>query len=173
MVLTRPEAEAPDVQLHFVIGIVDNHARTSHLGHGYSLHVCLLRPKSRGTLRLASATMRDAPLIDPRFLSHEDDLETLVRGFKLVRRIFAQPAFAPFAPREVKPGPQFQSDEELARLAGDIATTIFNKARANDDFATLTLLAACRELGVAVTAYGVLSRGLLSGHWSKERSAGW
>jgi choline dehydrogenase-like flavoprotein len=61
-----------------------------------SCHSCPLRPKSRGTVRLASRNVLDAPLIDPRFLSHPDDLETLVRGFKLVRSIFAQPVFAPF-----------------------------------------------------------------------------
>jgi choline dehydrogenase-like flavoprotein len=95
-VRTQPGLTRPDLQLHFVIGMVDNHNRTYHWGHGMSCHSCPLRPKSRGTLRLASRDARDAPLIDPRFLTHEDDLETLVRGFKLVRRIFAQPAFAPF-----------------------------------------------------------------------------
>jgi choline dehydrogenase-like flavoprotein len=95
-VRTQPGLARPDLQLHFVIGMVDNHNRSYHWGHGMSCHSCPLRPKSRGTLRLASADVHAAPLIDPRFLSHEDDLETLVRGFKLVRRIFAQPVFAPF-----------------------------------------------------------------------------
>jgi choline dehydrogenase-like flavoprotein len=95
-VRTRPDLARPDLQLHFVIGMVDNHNRTYHWGHGMSCHSCPLRPKSRGTLRLASRATQDAPLIDPRFLSDEDDLDTLVRGFKLVRAIFAQPAFAPF-----------------------------------------------------------------------------
>jgi choline dehydrogenase-like flavoprotein len=95
-VRTRPGDDRPDLQLHFVIGMVDNHNRTYHWGHGMSCHSCPLRPKSRGTLRLASADPHAAPLIDPNFLSHDDDLETLVRGFKLVRRIFAQPVFAPF-----------------------------------------------------------------------------
>ena len=67
-----------------------------HWGHGMSCHSCPLRPKSRGTLTLASRDAREAPRIDPGYLSDADDLETMVRGFKLVRRIFAQPAFAPF-----------------------------------------------------------------------------
>ena len=92
----RPDTVRPDLQLHFVIGMVDNHNRTYHWGHGMSCHSCPLQPKSRGTVRLASREPQAMPLIDPRFLSHEDDLDTLVRGFKLVRRIFAQPAFAPF-----------------------------------------------------------------------------
>jgi choline dehydrogenase-like flavoprotein len=95
-VRTRPELARPDLQLHFVIGMVDNHNRTYHWGHGMSCHSCPLRPKSRGTVRLASRDPHAMPLIDPRFLSDPDDLDTLVHGFKLVRRIFAQPVFAPF-----------------------------------------------------------------------------
>jgi choline dehydrogenase-like flavoprotein len=95
-VRTLPELDRPDVQLHFVIGMVDNHNRTFHWGHGMSCHACPLRPKSRGTLRLASRDVNQSPLIDPRFLAEPDDLNTLVRGFKVVRRIFAQPAFSPF-----------------------------------------------------------------------------
>ena len=66
---TLPELERPDLQLHFVIGMVDNHNRTYHWGHGMSCHATALRPASRGTVRLASRDMRDAPLIDPAFLS--------------------------------------------------------------------------------------------------------
>ena len=95
-VKSRPGLDRPDLQLHFVIGMVDNHNRRWHLGHGMSCHVCALRPASRGTLRLATADARVAPLIDPGFLSAREDLELLVHGFKLVRRIFAQPAFAAF-----------------------------------------------------------------------------
>ncbi len=93
-VKSRPGLDRPDLQLHFVIGMVDNHNRRWHLGHGMSCHACGLRPASRGTLRLASADARVSPLIDPGFLSAPEDLATLVHGFKLVRRIFAQPAFA-------------------------------------------------------------------------------
>ena len=89
---TLPQLERPDLQLHFVIGMVDNHNRTYHWGHGMSCHATVLQPASRGTVRLASRDIRDAPLIDPAFLSESADLETLVRGFKWVRKIFAQPA---------------------------------------------------------------------------------
>ena len=93
---TLPHLERPDVQLHFVIGMVDNHNRTYHWGHGMSCHATVLRPASRGTVRLASRDIRDAPLIDPAFLSEPADLDTLVRGFNWVRNIFAQPAFAEY-----------------------------------------------------------------------------
>jgi len=98
---TSDTLAAPDVQLHFVIGIVDNHARKQHLGHGFSCHVCLLRPKSRGSVTLASARSTDAPLIDPAFFQHDDDIEVLVKGFKLTRRLLAAPALARWQTRDM------------------------------------------------------------------------
>jgi len=95
-VKTSPDLAEPDIQFHFVVGMVDNHNRSLHMGHGYSLHACALKPQSRGRLRLASADMRDAPLIDPAFFSNLEDLETLVRAFKAMRRVLNAPAFAPF-----------------------------------------------------------------------------
>ena len=93
---TLPDLPRPDVQFHFVIGMVDNHNRTRHAGHGYSLHACVLNPKSAGEVRLASNDMRDAPLIDPKFLTHADDIATLTRGFKAMRKTLNAPAFAAY-----------------------------------------------------------------------------
>jgi choline dehydrogenase-like flavoprotein len=128
-VRTLPDQARPDLQLHFVIGMVDDHNRRYHWGHGMSCHSCPLRPKSRGVLRLASRDMKDAPLIDPRFLSHEDDLETLVRGFKLVRKIFAQPVFAPFdganLERELYYG-EVRTDDEIRASIRAHADTIYH-----------------------------------------------
>ena len=128
-VRTLPELTRPDVQLHFVIGMVDNHNRTFHLGHGMSCHSCKLRPKSRGTVRLASKDARDAPQIDPAFLSAEEDLETMARGFKIVRRIFAQPAFAPFGggdpSRELYFG-EVRSDDEIRAAIRQRADTVYH-----------------------------------------------
>jgi choline dehydrogenase-like flavoprotein len=84
---STPEAPAPDLQLVFVLGIVDDHARKLHLGHGISCHVDVLRPHSRGTVTLRSPDMRDAPVIDPRFLDDERDLQLLVRGAQMQQRI--------------------------------------------------------------------------------------
>lgn len=86
--------DRPDLQLHFCIGIVDQHGRNRHFRSGICLHVCQLRPESRGTVRLASPDARDAPLIDPKFLSAPTDLETLKRGVRLGRKILAAPSFA-------------------------------------------------------------------------------
>jgi choline dehydrogenase len=92
---SSPEIEVPDLQLIFVIGIADNHNRTLHLGHGFSCHVTVLRPKSRGTVRLASRDPREPLLIDPRFLEDEDDLRLLMRGARLQQAILESPPFDP------------------------------------------------------------------------------
>jgi choline dehydrogenase-like flavoprotein len=128
-VRTLPELTRPDVQLHFVIGMVDNHNRTFHWGHGMSCHSCALRPKSRGMLRISSRDARDAPLIDPGFLSAPEDLETMVRAFKFVRRIFAQPVFAPFGGGDPSRELYFSSvrtDDEIRAAIRSRADTIYH-----------------------------------------------
>ena len=82
-----PEVQVPDLQLIFVIAVADDHARKLHWGHGVSCHVDLLRPFSRGEVRLADKDPRTAPLIDPRFLSDERDLPILVKGAQLQQRV--------------------------------------------------------------------------------------
>jgi choline dehydrogenase-like flavoprotein len=89
---TRPNLDLPDIQLHFGMAMVDDHGRKRHLGTGFSCHVCLLRPKSRGSVALKSADPKAAPLIDPNFLGHADDLESMVAGFKTTRRLMETPA---------------------------------------------------------------------------------
>jgi choline dehydrogenase-like flavoprotein len=91
---TRPDLVAPDVQLHFVVALLEDHARKLHRAHGVSCHVCLLRPRSRGSLTLASADPHAAPLIDPAFLSDPQDLEDMLAGFKLTRRLLRAPSLA-------------------------------------------------------------------------------
>ncbi|HEY5324086.1 MAG TPA: choline dehydrogenase [Caldimonas sp.] len=123
---SRPEEERPDLQLHFVIGKLVDHGRKTVLGHGYSCHVCLLRPKSRGSLRLASADPRAAPLIDPAFLADPDDLQRLVRGFKAMRRILEQPALAGHGARELAKSAGARSDAEIESFIRDHADTIYH-----------------------------------------------
>lgn len=90
---SSPDVPVPDLQLVFVIGIVDDHARKLHLGHGMSCHVDVLRPHSRGSVRLAGPDARQAPLIDPRFLSDPRDLKLLARGAQMQQRIMESRAF--------------------------------------------------------------------------------
>jgi choline dehydrogenase-like flavoprotein len=94
-----------------------------------SCHSCALRPASRGVLHVASRDARDAPLIDPGFLSAPEDLETMVRAFKLVRRIFAQPAFAPFGGGDASRELHFagvRSDDEIRAAIRARADTIYH-----------------------------------------------
>jgi choline dehydrogenase-like flavoprotein len=89
-------APSPDIQLALCTGIVDDHTRKNHLGHGYTLHVTLMRPKSRGRVTLRSANAKDAPLIDPQFLTDPYDMATLIKGTQIGYDILQSPAFAPY-----------------------------------------------------------------------------
>ncbi|MFA6443986.1 MAG: GMC oxidoreductase, partial [Sterolibacterium sp.] len=120
-----PDSPAPDFQLHFVVGMIDNHARKLHWGHGYSCHVCLLRPKSVGTVSLASADPAAAPRIDPKFFDHPDDLEAMVDGFKLTRRLMDAPAFTGIRSGEVYTS-GIHSDDEIREELKNRADTIYH-----------------------------------------------
>jgi len=111
---SQPGLAAPDLQLVFVLGIVDDHARKPHLGHGISCHVDLLRPHSRGEVKLASRDARAAPLIDPRFLSDERDLQQLLRGARLQQRLMESSAFDGVRGKMLYP---VRADDEQALLA--------------------------------------------------------
>lgn len=123
---SQPEEATPDLQLHFVVGKLINHGRTLSWGHGFSCHVCLLRPKSAGSIRLTSKDPLALPLIDPDFLSHRDDMDRLVRGFKLMREILQQPALARFEGRELPATASAQTDEQIERVIRDYADTIYH-----------------------------------------------
>ncbi|WP_294926673.1 GMC family oxidoreductase N-terminal domain-containing protein [uncultured Paracoccus sp.] len=88
--------------------------------------VCNLNPTSRGHVRIRSGDAGDAPLIAPNYLSTDEDRRIAAESLRQVRKVVAQAAFAKYRPEEFRPGPEYQTDEELARLAGDIATTIFH-----------------------------------------------
>jgi choline dehydrogenase-like flavoprotein len=118
----------PDLQLHFVIGKLIDHGRATAFGHGYSCHVCLLRPKSRGSVKLASKDPLAAPLIDPNFLAERDDMERLVRGFKLMRSILAQPALTVLRGKELPASASARSDADIERFIRNHADTIYHPA---------------------------------------------
>ncbi|MBB1074852.1 choline dehydrogenase [Rhodoferax sp. 4810] len=123
---SQPSEATPDLQLHFVIGKLINHGRTLTWGHGFSCHVCLLRPRSRGSVKLASKDPMALPLVDPDFLSDRDDMDRLVRGFKLMRNILKQPALAKFGGRELAATAGAQTDEQIEHLIRDYADTIYH-----------------------------------------------
>jgi choline dehydrogenase-like flavoprotein len=117
---------APDLQLHFVIGKLVDHGRKTVFGNGYSCHVCLLQPKSRGSVTLASADPMAAPLIDPNFLGERDDVDRLVRGFKIMRGVLQQPALAVYGGRELKASAEATSDAQIEAFVRNHADTIYH-----------------------------------------------
>jgi len=123
---SRPEETRPDLQLHFIVAKLLDHGRKTVFGHGYSCHVCLLRPKSRGHVELASADPFAAPRIDPAFLAEGDDVDKLVRGFKAMRHILEQPALAGHGARELAASASAQTDEEIERFIRNHADTIYH-----------------------------------------------
>lgn len=100
-VKTTPNLSRPDIQLHFVISIVEDHARKLHTGYGFSCHVCSLRPYSRGTVSLKSANPLDDPEIDPGFLTDPRDMATTIAGAKLTRDILYAPALKKYRHKEM------------------------------------------------------------------------
>ena len=128
----------PNLQYHVQPLSLDAFGEPLHKFPAFTASVCNLNPTSRGTVRIRSPRPEDAPAIAPNYLSTIEDRQVAADSLRVTRRIVAQPALAPYEPQEWKPGPQYQSDEELARLAGDIATTIFHpvgttKMGADDD----------------------------------------
>ena len=112
--------------MHFVVGKLVNHGRNATWGHGYSCHLCLLRPRSRGSVMLDSKDPMAAPLIDPNFLGDRDDMDRMVRGFKLMRQLLTQPALAGLGGRELATSASAQSDAEIEHFIRDYADTIYH-----------------------------------------------
>ncbi|MEO7393116.1 MAG: choline dehydrogenase [Ramlibacter sp.] len=123
---SNPDEPVPDLQLHFVIGKLVDHGRKTVFGHGYSCHVCLLRPASRGSVRLASRDPMAAPLIDPNFLGEISDTQLLVKGFKIMRRILGQPALAGHGGKELPTSAGARTDEEIEQFVRNHADTIYH-----------------------------------------------
>ena len=121
-----PAEPLPDLQLHFVVGKLVDHGRKTVLGHGYSCHVCLLRPASRGSLQLAGSDPLAAPLIDPNFLGEDADARLLVKGFRIMRNILGQPALAGLGGRELEASASARSDEEIEQFVRNHADTIYH-----------------------------------------------
>ena len=122
---SSPDAPRPDLQLHFVIAITDDHARKLHAGFGFSCHVCVLRPKGRGDVRLNSADPAAAPRIDPRFLSEPEDMALLLQGVKKTREIMGAPALAKYRQQELYTA-DAHTDEALSQHIRARADTIYH-----------------------------------------------
>jgi choline dehydrogenase-like flavoprotein len=122
---TDANLPVPDIQLHFSMGMADNHGRTRHLGHGFGCHVCLLRPKSRGSVALKSADPVAAPRIDPRFYNDPTDLEVMVKAFKLTRRIMDAEPLAKWRTAEMY-SESVRTDDEIRMILRNRSDTVYH-----------------------------------------------
>ena len=123
---SQPDLPHPNLEYHVQPLSLEAFGEPLHRFPAFTASVCNLNPTSRGTIQIKSPDFRTAPAIAPNYLSTPEDRQVAADSLRVTRRIVAQPALAPYQPEEYKPGAQYQSDEDLARLAGDIATTIFH-----------------------------------------------
>ena len=123
---SSPAFEWPNLEYHVQPLSLDAFGEPLHAFGAFTASVCNLNPGSRGHVRIRSAQPHDPPRIQANYLSTLEDRQVAADSLRLTRRIAAMPALAKYQPREVRPGVQYQSDDELARLAGDIGTTIFH-----------------------------------------------
>ncbi|MFT5782483.1 MAG: choline dehydrogenase-like flavoprotein [Pseudomonas sp.] len=124
-VKSNPELERPDLQLNFIIAKLEDHGRKLHLGSGFTCHVCVLRPKSVGTVSLTDSNPLSAPCIDPHFLEHPDDVDALLAGAKIIRAIMRSPAIRNLVDQELMT-PDTDTDAGLIRHIRAHADTLYH-----------------------------------------------
>ncbi len=122
---SRPDLPAPDIQYHFVPAMLEDHGRTKVKGHGFSCHACVLRPESRGTVRLASGDAAAAPVIDPGFLTDDRDMATLRAGVRMMHRIVSAPPLSDYAGTDRHPV-NLEDDAALDALIRARADTVYH-----------------------------------------------
>ncbi|WP_411267802.1 GMC family oxidoreductase [Ketobacter nezhaii] len=122
---SRPQLDRPDLQLHLVTGLVDDHGRNLHFKKGFSCHVCLLRPRSHGSVRLQSADPQEPPLIDPAFLHDPQDVEDLVAGYKLTQRLLDAPSLKQQILKYVFPL-NINNDNDIRRILRQRVDTVYH-----------------------------------------------
>ena len=184
---TRSDAAQPHPNLEYHVQPLSLEAfgQPLHAFNAFTASVCNLNPTSRGHVRITSPDFKVAPAIAPNYLSTDADRKIAADSLRLTRTIVAQPALKPYAPEEYKPGVQFQTDAELAKLAGDIATTIFHPSgttqmgRADDPMAVVDARLRVRGIaGLRVVDAGVMPR-ITSGNTNSptlmiaEKAAQW
>ncbi|NHB56792.1 choline dehydrogenase [Acinetobacter sp. 194] len=122
---SSPEQTLPNLQLHFVVALVDDHARKMHMGHGISCHVCLLNPKSRGTIKITGSKIDDPLLIDPNFYGDDWDIEEMVKGFKLTQQLMQSQAFKEIVSEDLFTA-KVQSDDEIREILRARSDTVYH-----------------------------------------------
>lgn len=122
---SSPDLPAPDFPLHMVTALVDDHGRKLHFRQGYSCHVCLLRPRSKGSVKLANADPIAAPLIDPAFLSDPQDLEDMVLGYKMTRSLMQAPSMARWMEQDMFTA-NVETDDQIREVIKARSDTVYH-----------------------------------------------
>jgi choline dehydrogenase-like flavoprotein len=123
---SSPEFETPNLQYHVQPLSLDKFGDPVHPFPAFTASVCNLRPQSRGSIHAVSDDFRKQPAIRPNYLAAEADRTVAAESIRLTRRIVAQAPLQPYQPQEFKPGPAYETEDELVRAAGEIGTTIFH-----------------------------------------------
>ena len=122
---SQDDLQIPDIQLHFLPAMVIDHGRTQLWGHGLGCHMCLLRPKSRGEVTLKSPDPYDDPNIDPKFLSHPDDMEDMIKGYKKMMNIMNSSSFSKYTNDTLRPI-NINDDKEIEQAIREEADTVYH-----------------------------------------------
>ena len=122
---SNKDVPAPDIQYHFVPAVLEDHGREKVKGHGFSCHACVLRPYSKGTVRLNDDKPKSAPALDPNFLDDDRDIATLRAGIRHMKRILETPPLTEFKPTDRHPI-NIDDDAELDELIRNRADTVYH-----------------------------------------------
>lgn len=123
---SRNDITVPDIQLHFAPGMVVDHGRETVWGTGLSCHTCLLRPKSRGEVTLQSSDPSDDPKIDPKFLSHPDDMRDMIAGYKKMMKIMNKEPLSKYTSAHVQRPVDLDNDEDIEQAIREDADTVYH-----------------------------------------------
>jgi choline dehydrogenase-like flavoprotein len=123
---SRNDISVPDIQLHFAPGMVVDHGRQQLWGTGISCHTCLLRPKSRGDVTLNSADPFDDPKIDPKFLSHPDDVRDMIAGYKKMMKVMNKAPLSKYTSKHVLNPIDLDDDEDIEKAIRSEADTVYH-----------------------------------------------
>ena len=134
--------DRPDIQMHFVPALLDDHGRNRLKGHGMTIHACPLRPKSLGEIRLRTSDPNDPPAMSARYLTDPYDVKMMIECVRLTREIFSQDAFKSEVDKEIHPGSDATSDEDILDFIRRKAETIYHPIgtckMGQDDMAVVT-----------------------------------
>ena len=162
-----PAQPYPNIEYHVQPLSLEAFGEPLHSFNAFTASVCNLKPTSRGTVQIKSHQFEAAPAIAPNYLSTEVDAQVAADSLRITRHIVAQPALAKYQPQEYKPGTQYQTDQELAKLAGDIATTIFHPVgttkmgTADDPMAVVDSRLRVRGKGGLIAGLRVVDAGVM------------